>query len=390
MITIPACTFEQANLQGLAVIVRIDGNVSVDSNGVIDDDTRLRAVLPTLERIKQKGGKPVIITHWSDAETIDPSLSTKRLVPWFEQHGFAHTVFAADIQAGQQAKTTPCDLVMFENIRFFKEELTPTESFAKQLATLGDYFIQDAFGALHRDQTSITLLPLQFEPARRSIGLLVQKELIHLLPLVENPAQPFVVLIGGLKVATKLPLLRALLPRIKTLLIAPPLCFTFLKALNKPIGKSTYEEKMVDEAGLLLEEAESQYIRVLLPDDFLATDSSFEHPDDCYAVTTLSDQEVGLSIGPRTTDHWSTLVHAARTVFCNGLPGNKEYPETLSTIRRLLEAFPHGQRCVIAGGDTNTLIKKLHVPIEGFLSTGGGSTLAFLSDQRLPGLVPFL
>lgn len=390
MITMPICTFEQAHLEGLTVLIRIDGNVPLNSDGTIDDDTRLRAALPTLERIKQKGGKPVLITHWGDADTVNKELSTKKLVPWFEQHGFANTVFAADIAAGQHAKTIPCDLVLFENIRFFKEELTPTESFAKQLATLGDYFIQDAFGALHRDQTSITLLPLQFEPARRSIGLLVQKELIHLLPLIENPAQPFVVLIGGIKASTKLPLLRALLPRVKTILIAPPLCFTFLKALNKPIGKSAFDADMIEQAGLLLQEAEAQYVRVLLPDDFLATDTSFEHPDDCYQATELSEQEVGLSIGPRTTDNWSTLVHAARTLFCNGLPGNKDYPKTLSTVTRLLNAFPHGQRCVIAGGDTNALIKKLHVQIDGFLSTGGGATLAFLSDQRLPGLVPFL
>ncbi len=390
MTTIPTCTFEQAQLQGIWVIIRIDGNVPLNNDGSIDDDARLRAALPTIERVKQKGGKPVILTHWGDAENSNKELSTQKLVPWFQQHGFPNAVFAADIAAAQQAKNTPCDLIMFENIRFFKEELTPTESFAKQLATLGDYFIQDAFGVLHREQTSVTLLPLQFDHTRRSIGLLIQRELVHLLPLVENPSQPFVLLIGGLKTDTKLPLLRALLSQVKTVLIAPPLCFTFLKALNKPIGKSTYDPEMVEQASLFLEEAESNYVRVSLPDDFLATDTSFEHPDDCYPATELSEQEIGVSIGPRTTDHWSTLVHSARTLFCNGLPGNKEYPETLTTVARLLKAFPNGQRCVIAGGDTNALIKKLHIQIDAFLSTGGGATLAFLSNQRLPGLVPFL
>lgn len=386
---IPLCTLLQANLTGVTVLVRIDGNVPLTANNTIADDSRLKATLPTLELIKQKGGRSVLLTHLGDPEAGDKKLSTQLLVPWFTEQGFAQTFFATDIASAQSLQAAPFDLIMFENLRFFKEEQEASQPFAKQLATLGTYFVQDAFGALHRNHTSISILPLEFTPDHRSIGLLVQKELIHLSPLLDNPQQPYVALLGGIKAETKLPLIQALLPRIKTLLITPPLCFTFLKALNKPIGKSTYEPDMLDTALAILDEAETRYIRVLLPDDFLATDTSFEHPDDCYAVTELGEQEVGISIGPRTTDHWSTLVHSARTLFCNGLPGNKEYPATLTTIKRLLDAFPRNQTCVIAGGDTNALIKQLHIAIDGFLSTGGGSTLAFLSDQPLPGLIPF-
>lgn len=390
MLAIPTCTFEQAQLTDVTVIVRIDGNVPLKTNGTIDDDSRLKAVLPTLERIKQKGGRSVILTHLGNPENEDQKLSTHMLVPWFIEHGFTQTVFAPDIATAKSLESAPFDLLVLENLRFFKEEQERSQTFANQLASLGTYFVQDAFGALHRDHTSISLLPLAFDAEHRSIGLLVQKELIHLTPLLENPSQPFVALVGGVKAKTKLPLLRALLPRVNTLLIAPPLCFTFLKALNKPIGRSAYEPDMVEQAGLLLEEAEERYVRVVLPDDFLATDTSFENPQDCYPATELNEQEIGVSIGPRTTDHWSTLVHNARSLFCNGLPGNKDYPETLTTVLRLLQAFPRNQHAIIAGGDTNALIKQLHIQVDGFLSTGGGSTLALLSNETLPGLIPFM
>lgn len=377
-----------ASLQSITVVVRIDANVPVASTGAIADDSKLHAVLPTLTLIQQKGGRLVLLTHWGDPEQEEMKLSTEQLIPWFEQQGF-HIIFAKTIADAQQ-QTASSQIVMLENLRMFPGEQEKSAAFAKELASLGTYFVQDAFGALHRDHTSITLLPLEFDAAHRSIGLLVEKELRHLAPLTDDPNEPFVALVGGIKMATKLPLLHGLLDRVNTLLIAPPLCFTFLKALNKPIGKSIYDPNLIKQAQLLLEKAEEKYVRVLLPNDFLATDTDFEHPEDCYAVTELSEQEVGVSIGPRTTDHWSTIVHNARTVFCNGLPGNKEYPATLSTVKRLLEAFPYNQYCVIAGGDTNALVKQLHIQVNGFLSTGGGATLALLSNERLPGLVPFM
>lgn len=379
-----------AVLKGKRVLVRADLNVPRSQDGTIVSDYRLKELLPTLDLIKEKEGKIILLTHCGRPSKNSPELSTKIFESWFDKHGHK-AVFAKDLKSALElSKAKDNEIVIVENLRFFTGEKKQDAPFAKELAKLGDYYVNDAFALAHRNDTSITLLPKLFSKKDRTIGLLVAKEITLLNTLLENIKHPFIAMQGGIKGETKLSMLFNLLEKVDAILLSTPLCFSFLKALNKPIGKSFVEADLIPEIKKFLAQAEKKNVSIVLPIDYQVTTQSFEKPYGLSEVKTLGDDHIGVSIGPETTQLFASYLRKARTVLMNGMPGNIEYPETLEGVRILLNTLQQtNATCVVAGGDTVAIVELLGFSKIGHLSTGGGASLAYLSGQKLPSLTLF-
>jgi phosphoglycerate kinase len=379
-----------AQLKNKRVLLRADLNIPRARDGEIINDFRLKELLPTIELIKKKGGKIILLSHCGRPSKSSPQLSTKIFEKWFIANDH-EAVFAKNLKnALTLSKKDNNSLVILENLRFFPGEKNRDKSFAKDLSGLGDYYVNDAFALTHRNDTSITLLPELFDKKNRTTGLLIEKEITILNQLIENIKHPFIVIQGGIKGETKLSILSSLLKKVDAILLSTPLCFSFLKALKKPVGKSFAEESLIPEIKKFLAEAEKRGIPIILPVDYQVTTDSFDKPHALTETKTLSDKQIGVSIGPETVQLFSSYLRKARTVFMNGMPGNIEYPETMEGLRILLNTLQQtNATCVIAGGDTVALVEQLGFKRIGHFSTGGGASLAYLSGQALPGLTLF-
>jgi phosphoglycerate kinase len=380
-----------ADLNGLRVLLRADLNVPTH-NGRITSDHRLAAVLPTIKLIRKKGGHIILATHMGRPKKSDPAFSTRILVPWFEQHGLKVT-FEPDLERAQELSKKPCgDILLLENLRFFPGEQEKNPTFAQSLANLADYYVNDAFGLLHRNDASITDVPALFARNKRTIGLLIEQELMSLNSLLEEPQHPFVLILGGAKIKDKLPLLQAFLPVVDTILLCPASVFTFLKAQGKPVGKSLVDDTLLDASRQILAQAHKQDVRVLFPVDYQIAQETFDGTASFIDSTNIPNNAVGVSIGPKTEVLFAQEIEQAHSIFFNGVVGNERKPATLHGMTSLLQAMADSEAfTVLGGGDSVAIAQELGFADEmDYCSTGGGATLTYLSGQPLPGLKMFI
>ena len=375
------------DLDNQRVILRADLNVPIN-NGVIADDYRLQAILPSIDLILKKNGSITLLTHIGRPQKQDPSLSTQILVPWFAQHNY-RVSWAKDIEHAKELINTPSNpIVLLENLRFYPEEKTQDSNFAHKLSTLGTYYINDAFGALHRNDTSITTLPQLFAPDHRTIGLLVEKELKILSKLTNNPAQPFVMILGGGKVKDKLPVIENLLSLTHTILLCPAIVATFLKAQGQEVGKSLVDATALELCRATLEKAKKHNVQILLPVDYLIAHNTLDGIIDTVDAQNFPVDGIALSIGPKTIELYSQSIHNASTLFFNCAMGFLSIKRSLEGTQALLEAMANAKAfSVVGGGDSVAAAQRSGLANEiDFLSTGGGATLTYLSGKKLPGL----
>jgi len=387
------------DLHNKRVLLRADLNVPIE-NGIITDDYRLQALLPTIDLIQQKGGKIILATHIGRPKQSDPTLSTEHLIPWFKNHGYTIT-YERDLTTAFTKSTQDYNtILLLENMRFFPGEKNDTSTssacqnalyFAQQLAQLGDYYVNDAFALLHRTDTSITRVPELFTPDHRTIGLLIEKELRMLNNLLEKPAKPFVVILGGGKVADKLPILYALINTVDVILLGPAIVSTFLKAQNKPIGKSLIDNNNLDACSRFIAQAHNRTIKIIFPVDYLIARETFDGPLSYTCAETLPSNGVSVLFGQRTVDIFNQEIKKAGTVFYNCLMGTVKRPETLAEVNTLFRTMADSPGAsVIGGGDSVAAAQLLGIGQSiDFHSTGGGATLAYLAGQDLPGLSVF-
>lgn len=339
------------------------------------DDYRIKGLLPTLSYLQQKSCRVVIASHLGDPApgSLDPSFSLRQLVPWFTEHKI-QVGFAEDCRG---LLRNEYQFVLFENLRLFPGEKHHDISWAQELAHVADMYVNDAFGTLHRDDTSITLLPGQFEPENRCIGLLVEKELNALDQLRNKPTQPFMLVLGGAKLDDKIPLIERfmILPaaqRPEAILIGGALALPFLQAQGKQYSTTSFDPATIHSAQHTLQLAIEHNVEILLPIDF-------------------KDKQC-LDIGSKTIDLFKEKIAMAKTIFTNGTMGMYEKPEYQTGTRSILEAIAHTSGFTVAGGgDCAAAVHAFKLADQfGFISTGGGATLAYLAAndpyQKLPGL----
>lgn len=378
-------------MENKQILMRADLNVPLAQSTIIDD-YKLVAIKPTLDLILKRGGSIVLATHIGRPRGYDPALSTCILLPWFKKHGYT-IAFHSDIYS-PLPMLPQRTITLLENLRFYKEEKTHDRAFAQHLSSFGDFYVNDAFGVMHRHDTSVTLVPTFFAHDSRSIGLLVEKELAILTPIAQRPAQPFMVLLGGGKVADKIPSIQALLDKIHALALGPAMAFSVVQSLGGSVGKSLVDQESFGLCKRIIDDAQQKGVQILLPVDYYIALDAFENSMELKPIEAkhFPAHGVGITIGPETAHLFENEIKKAKTVFLNGLMGDIRRPETIRILRQLFLAMGACKgMSVVGGGDSVAAVRLLGLEDAiGFLSTGGGATLNYLSGQSLPGLQPFL
>ena len=388
---------DDINVKGKRVLVRCDFNVPL-KEGKITDENRLVAALPTIKKLIADGGKIILCSHLGKPKgEPKPELSLAPVAVRLSELLGQEVKFAADANVvGENAKAAVAamndgDVVLLENTRYRAEETKNGEAFSKELASLCDVFVNDAFGTAHRAHCSNVGVTEYVETA--AVGYLMQKEIDFLGNAVENPVRPFVAILGGAKVADKLNVISNLLEKCDTLIIGGGMAYTFLKAQGKEIGKSLVDDSKIDYCKEMMEKAEKLGKKLLLPvDTTIAAD--FPNPIDApIEVSTVSVDEIpvdmeGMDIGPKTAELYAEAVKSAKTVVWNGPMGVFENPTLAKGTIAVAEALAETDATtIIGGGDSAAAVNQLGFGDKmSHISTGGGASLEFLEGKELPGV----
>jgi phosphoglycerate kinase len=383
------------DLSGRAVLVRSDLNVPLDGTRITDDG-RIRASVPTIERLRSAGARVVVCAHLGRPKgTVDPALSLSPVATRMGELLGAPVAFATDT-VGQAARTTVADLAdgevaLLENLRFDPRETSKDDAergqFADELATLADAYVSDGFGVVHRKQASVYDLPQRLPHAA---GGLVLAEVEVLRRLTHDPERPYVVVLGGSKVSDKLGVIERLLTTADRILVGGGMVFTFLAAQGHEVGKSLLEVDQLDRVRGYLDEAARRGVDLVLPVDIVAaTAFAADAEHDVVPADAIPADRIGLDIGPRSGELFARRLADARTVFWNGPMGVFEMPPFSHGTRTVAQALVDSDAfTVVGGGDSAAAVRTLGFAESAFghISTGGGASLEYLEGVTLPGL----
>ena len=385
-------TVEDIDLRGKRILCRVDFNVPI-KDGRIGDDTRIRAALDTIEYILEKEGTSlVLMSHLGRPKgKVDPEQSLKPVARRLSKLLHREVLMATDCVGPEVEKQAgslkPGQVLLLENVRFHKEEEANDPDFATRLARLGEIYVNDAFGSAHRGHASTEGLAHHLPGVA---GFLMDKEIRFLGGVLENPEKPFIAIIGGAKVSTKIAVLESLLSNVSSFIIGGGMAYTFLKVQGHRVGNSLVEEEYLDTADSLLKKAKQKGVEILLPVDHLvASEFSDQAKAEYIATVEIPDGKIGMDIGKLTLQRYSKVIATAKTLVWNGPLGVFEFAEF---ARGTLEIAKAVAQCpgttVIGGGDSVAAVKQFGLDDKiTHVSTGGGASLEYLEGKELPGIV---
>jgi phosphoglycerate kinase len=395
----PKLSIKDLDLKGKRVFVRVDFNVPI-KDGKVDDDTRIRGALPTIEYAVSQHARVILASHLGRPKGERVEKYSLKPVADHLSNLLNKTVAFADDCVGEPAEAKvgamqDGDVLLLENLRFHKEEEKNDDSFAQQLARLCDVYVNDAFGAAHRAHASTAGITKYVSQA--AAGLLMEKELEYLGHVITNPEHPFVAILGGAKVSDKIPVINALIDRkVDKILIGGAMAYTFFKAEGFTIGKSLVESDMMQTALQIKARAETEGVELLLPTDHQVVDSYEPIKGDKIVAKTIPIEftnagHAGMDIGVETISHFANALSDARTIIWNGPMGVFEEPPfdegTIGIAHAVAEAADRGATVIVGGGDSVAAVTQAGVADRiTHISTGGGATLEFLSGKELPGV----
>jgi phosphoglycerate kinase len=387
---LPKLTIEHLPLAGRRVFVRADLNAPLEG-GAVADDTRLRAVLPTLRFALDHGAAVVLASHLGRPKGgPDPGLSLR---PVAERMGalLARPVPLAPDCVGEATRAQAHalkagEVLLLENLRFHPEEEKNDDGFARQLAELAECYVDDAFAAAHRAHASIEAITHHLQPA--AAGLLMQQELSALGRILGAPARPLVAVLGGAKVSDKVALVEHLISKVDALVIGGGMAFTFLRALGHAVGRSLVEPERIETARAALEAARRRGVQLTLPVDAVVADGLDSATGRAVGIREIPESQMGLDIGPRTVERFTAVLATAKTIVWNGPMGVFEKPPFAAGTVAIASAVADAPAfSVIGGGDTIAAVNAAGVSDKiGYISTAGGAFLEFLEGRTLPGV----
>ncbi len=399
-------TVADIDVKGKRVLMRVDFNVPIDSNGNITSDNRIVMALPTIKTIIEKGGRVILMSHLGRPKgEKKPEFS---MAPVAKKLGellgkeviFANDCIGDDVKAKAVALKDG-DVMLLENVRFYKAEeikdkkakddpalRKAKDDFAKQIAELGDVYVDDAFGTAHRDNASMYTVPAMMESKDRVIGFLVEKELKFLGDTINNPVRPFVAILGGAKVSDKLAVIENLLTKVDRILIGGAMAYTFFKAQGRKIGKSLCEDDFIEKAKELLDKAKAANCELVLPIDDVIASEIKENAENKIVTVDIPDGWLGLDIGPASRKLFIEKLADAKTIVWNGPMGvfeMKPFDEgTKAVAQAVADATQKNDaKSIIGGGDSASAIKKMKLSDKvTHVSTGGGASLEFMEGKK--------
>lgn len=388
-------TVKDLNVDGKKVLVRVDFNVplSKDGNNTISDDTRIKAALPTIDYLLENNAKVILMSHLGRPKgEPNPEFSLKPVAAWLENHyGEKFYFLPSDTVVDEKVKEEVeklenGNLALLENTRYVKGETKNDPEFAKELSSLADLFVNDAFGTSHRAHASNVGVANNLESA---VGFLIEKEIEIMGKALENPEKPFVSILGGAKVSDKIGVIENLISKVDYILIGGGMAYTFLKAQGKEIGKSLLEEDKMDLSLELIKKAEANNVKILLPKDVVIADDIKEDAEtEIVDIDDIPKDKEALDIGPKTAKEYADIIKDAKTVVWNGPMGVFEIKVFANGTNEVAKALAESSATTIVGGGDSALAieeagykdKITHV------STGGGASLEFLEGKTLPGI----
>jgi phosphoglycerate kinase len=388
--------FNSYNFAGKRAIVRVDFNVPLDSEFNVTDDNRITAALPTVKKILKDGGSAILMSHLGrpkDGPTDKYSL--RHLIPTLNKLLGLNVKFATDcigadaVQLSSSLK--PGEVLLLENLRFYKEEEKGDVGFAHKLSTLADVYVNDAFGTAHRAHASTTIIA-QFFPQNKMFGFLIESELNGLEKVLHKPQKPYTAVLGGAKVSTKITIIENLLDKVDNLIIGGGMMFTFIKAMGGKIGSSMVEDDKLEMALDILEKAKKKGVKILIPVDTVIADAFSNDANTMVVnVNDIPDGWLGLDIAEKSVAQFAKVIEESKTILWNGPMGVFEMPKfaegTKQVAKAMAVATKKGAFSLVGGGDSVAAINSLGLADEvSYVSTGGGALLEYLENGDLPGI----
>lgn len=389
-------TIDAINFSGKKALIRVDFNVPLNENLQITDDTRIQAALPTIRKIIADGGSVILMSHLGRPKNgPEHQFSLQHLVAHLANELDTDILFADDC-IGEQAKTQAADLkageiLLLENLRFYKEETAGDKDFASKLATLGDIYVNDAFGTAHRAHASTAIIA-EFFTGNKCFGYVMASEIENLEKVLNSGQKPVTAIMGGAKVSSKITIITRLLDKVDKLIIGGGMSYTFAKAMGGKVGASLVEEDKMDLALEIIASAKENNVELLLPVDSLNADSfSNDAATQLSDVNDIPDGWMGLDISDKTAELYSEAIKTSSTILWNGPMGVFEMEKfakgTKAIADAIVSATEKGAFSLVGGGDSVAAVKKFGIEEKvSYVSTGGGAMLEYLEGKELPGI----
>jgi len=389
-------TINDISLKGKRVLIRVDFNLPLDDKLNITDDGRMLAALPTIKRVISDGGMAIVMSHLGRPKNgFEKKFSLKNPANHLSTLLSSPVSFSSNCIGGKTEldvkKMNPGDVLVLENLRFYKEETAGDERFAKKLAALGDIYINDAFGAAHRPHASTAIIA-KFFPKKKYFGLLLAKEIAFLEQAIINTNRPFTAIIGGAKITGKIDVITALFDKVDNLIIGGGMGYTFAKAMGGEIGRSLVEKEKVFLAKKLIAKAKEKNVNLLLPTDSLNSMSLRDFSNiNTSSILSIDKSYIGLDIGRESIDKFVNIITSSKTIIWNGPMGVFEIKQfengTKEIAKAICLATKKGSFSLVGGGDSVASLKKFNLENGvSYISTGGGAMLEYLEGKKLPGI----
>jgi phosphoglycerate kinase len=389
-------TIDNFNFKDIKALIRVDFNVPLDDTYRITDTTRIDATLPTIRKILNDGGSVILMSHLGRPKGgPEEKFSLKHLVPYLSEKMNCPVLFADDC-IGESARKMaaglkPGEILLLENLRFYKEEEKGDEGFAKKLSALGDFYVNDAFGTAHRAHASTTVIA-KFFPKTKAFGYVMASEVSNLNKVLKEAKHPFTAILGGAKVSGKIEIINHLMDKVDNLIIGGGMMFTFIKALGGEVGNSMVEEELLDLSRNIVEGAKMMGVNLYLPVDAVIADafSNDANIKICNAYD-IPDPWMGLDIGPNSCQKFDHVIQKSETILWNGPMGVFEmdhFEEGTKLIAlSIAQATEKGAFSLVGGGDSVAALNKYNLEEKvSYVSTGGGAMLEYIEGKSLPGV----